>query len=534
MKRTLKKAIKFCLYFSLLTPLITIKATYFPFVFSKAVFFQVVVQIAFVFYLVLIFKEPKYGPQSDLMTIGLLVYFGILVVTTLSAVCPERAFWSTQERMTGVFNLLHLGGFFVLLKGVFKTRKEWLNFFRFFMLVAGVTALITFFRLDAKLPSPLGNPGFLANYLIFALFFALWLFFEDKNFCLRVAYAGLIGLSIFIMYKTGRRAPLGGVFGGLIIFLFLQTLFLKSKKKWLTVILALLLIGVLLLMMRGVILKDLWQRFLKSSKPREISWGISWQAFKEKPFLGWGPENYLYAFSRHFIPEYAKHTSRWFDKAHNQYFEALVTTGVFGLLSYLFLFAFTLWNLYQKRDWALLALIPAHMFNNFFWFDTTVSLIPLFMVFAFSSFSLQKQKSRKEQTEKRFKFLLLVLVPVLGAAFYWGNLRPFLASQALAQDNVPKAISFETFVNYEARAHLADMAFSSDEPEVVIFAKNEMEKEIEKRPHNPKLYIYLTRLYYRLGEFEKAERAAERALETAPNRPDLKELLLRVEEAGAE
>src|SRR3990167_3941037 len=50
------------LYASLAMPFIVTKFTLFPFVFGKAVFFQIVIEIALVFWVALILLYPKYRP----------------------------------------------------------------------------------------------------------------------------------------------------------------------------------------------------------------------------------------------------------------------------------------------------------------------------------------------------------------------------------------------------------------------------------------------------------------------------------------
>ncbi len=532
MKGFLQKTIKAGLYLLLLTPLFLIKGTYFPFVFSKAVYFQVLVEFLLFLYLILIFLEPTFRPKIGALSAALLIYFAVLALTTITALCPTRAFWSTQERMTGLFNLLHLGGFFILLKAMFKTKKEWLRFFRFFVFVAVVVALLSFFRLKAKTPSPLGNPGFLATYLLFSVFFGLFLCGKDKNIFLRGTYLFLIALSVFLMYEKERRAGLAALFVGVFTFSFLKALSFKGKKRWLAFGMVLLLLAGLFLVARGVILKEIRAQFLRGSKPREISWGISWSAFKEKPFLGWGPGNYLYAFSKNFNPEYARYTKRWFDKAHNEFLEALTTSGVFGFFSYVSLFVLSGLKLLRKKEYALFSLIPAYVFNNLFWFDVTSTLIPLFVLFAFSEFE-QKNKKKEGREAGNLKFLPLLLIPLLFVSFYLGNLKPFRASKALARGEFEEAISLNTFVSYEARKELAEVARKSEDAEVVLFARREIEEAVRKRPEDPKLYIHLTYLRFRLGDLEGAIEAAENALESAPQRPDLKELLSQVEKEAA-
>lgn len=126
------------------------------------------------------------------------------------------------------------------------------------------------------------------------------------------------------------------------------------------------------------------------------------------------------------------------------------------------------------------------------------------------------------------KYFLLILIPFLVYLVYWGNIKPLLASQAIDRGDIVKTLSYKTFVSYEARKVLAEQALESNDFELVWFAKEQMEENVKERPFDCKSYILLSNLYYRFGEIEKAKLAIQKALELAPNRPDLQELLIEV------
>jgi Tfp pilus assembly protein PilF len=122
------------------------------------------------------------------------------------------------------------------------------------------------------------------------------------------------------------------------------------------------------------------------------------------------------------------------------------------------------------------------------------------------------------------KYSIFLLVPVLIYVLYWGNIKPLLASQAAVRGKAQKALSYHTFVNHEIRKTLAQQALKSDNGKFVLFAVKEMEQNVKERPLDVKSYILLSHLYYRLRQNEKARWAAERALELAPKREDVKSL----------
>lgn len=130
-----------------------------------------------------------------------------------------------------------------------------------------------------------------------------------------------------------------------------------------------------------------------SVRGRLITWGIAWRGFWDHPFLGWGPENFLYLFNQHFDPRLpaAGLDQDWFDRAHNQPLETLATAGMAGLAGYL-LFLALVWRhlLHLRRAGAIshplfsaaAALLLAYLVQNLFLFDHPTSLMMFFFCLA--------------------------------------------------------------------------------------------------------------------------------------------------------
>ena len=84
---------------------------------------------------------------------------------------------------------------------------------------------------------------------------------------------------------------------------------------------------------------------------RMVIWQIAIDGFKERPLLGWGPENFSYTFDKHYNP---KHYSiiagfgAWYDRAHNIFLDYLNQAGILGLLSFLGIFAAFYWCFFKK------------------------------------------------------------------------------------------------------------------------------------------------------------------------------------------
>jgi len=351
----LKKIIQIGVYLTLFIPLLVSPSTLYPFIFSKAIAFQIIVEIIFILWLILL-AQGKIQLVWTKINIALLGFFIILILSTLLSLDIRQSFWSSAERMTGLFNWLHFALYFLILSTIFKDYKWLLRVSLFASIVVSVWSLIDW---RGRLFGPFGNPGFLACYLLFHVLFALYLFARDSNLFWRIAYILITFLNLIVFYFTHTRGAYYGLFVGLLLFALLFAL-RRSKK-----IGFILLIGFILIGSFGVY----WQRarFLSFEEARIISWKISWDAFKERPVLGWGLENYVLAFAKHYNPDWP--ITEWFDKAHSNLWEFAVTTGALGLISYLSLFFAA----------GLSPILIAYFIMQLFWIDMTATLMLFFI-----------------------------------------------------------------------------------------------------------------------------------------------------------
>ncbi|MFH1392214.1 MAG: hypothetical protein ABIG90_00830, partial [bacterium] len=182
----LEKIIKIGVYLGLFIPLLISRSTLFPYIFGKAIAFQVIIEILFILWLILL-AQNKIKISWSKINIALLAFFAVLILSTLLSLDITRSFWSTTERMTGLFNWLHFGLYFLILSTIFnpplnsplaKGGKQggsliWL--LRISLFVSVIVSIWSLADWQARLFGPLGNPGFLACYLLFHIFFALYL-----------------------------------------------------------------------------------------------------------------------------------------------------------------------------------------------------------------------------------------------------------------------------------------------------------------------------------------------------------------------
>ena len=116
-------------------------ATFFPYIVGKALYIRALVEIAFVFWLVLAFWYPSHRlPRSWIVPI-LGVYVFIVLLSSLTGVSPQRSLWSTYERMQGWIDLAHWFAFTVVMVSVFRSFRDWRALLQFNLGVSFIMGL---------------------------------------------------------------------------------------------------------------------------------------------------------------------------------------------------------------------------------------------------------------------------------------------------------------------------------------------------------------------------------------------------------
>ncbi len=477
------KISRFFLYLVPLGIVLVTRSTLFPFIVGKYVWFRSLIGLALVFFLLgLLFnreadfywKRLKKVVQSPLF-IAVSVFIAAFLLATFFGIDPAFSFWSNFERGEGGLQILNLYVFFVLLFALFRNESDWRKLFWVFLLSAllmvlyGIGASLKYVDaeiIEKHLPDKgteyilsgrggplyqtfksfigpsfsasgyrfqgsIGNPAYVATYLIFSLFFAGYLLFSKLKLLGKgQKFTLIIGILIFGAFFL--LAATRGSFVGLGVGVFVGFLYLAFKSKiWRKYILGAL---ALLIILSSSLIYFRESPFVKSIpgsrifdisfsaetfQHRTIMWGIAWEGFKERPIFGWGPESYLLVFSKHYNPDYftpGKGYGAWFDRAHSVIFDYLAATGIIGLLSYIGIFIVFFWQLVKKRtsalisknqhesasiggEWAptlkalMIALPVAYLVQGLVLFDVSATYIPLFAFLSFAAYKFQERTS---------------------------------------------------------------------------------------------------------------------------------------------
>ncbi|MEK7188173.1 MAG: O-antigen ligase family protein [Patescibacteria group bacterium] len=401
---------KWFLYAAFFSVIIVITGTFFPFIGGKYYFFRTMVSLSLIAWLLWWAfqgkKEDSDRVIKDLLSRPLFLAVSLFVLMFLSAALfahdPNGAFWSNFERGEGAFQMLHYYAFFVLSIVLFQKKSDWEWAMKLslgaacLMILYGVLAYLFLYNqswfcsvdfkgqitscngfisrmispyqglprenipktlsglfLNNRFQGSLGNPAYVAPYLMFTMAYALFLWslhrFKSKH--LETAlYFGLIAIFFaFFIFSQTRGTFLGILAAGFVFLVYLFISHRPSRKKTGGVLLVGL-IGAAIVFSLGdrpfiqqLPIGRLFNISLteRTAQTRLWTWNSAWQGFLDRPLLGWGPENFSSVFdkhfdARHFVPGEA--TETWFDRAHSILFDYLAETGLLGFLSFLGMF----------------------------------------------------------------------------------------------------------------------------------------------------------------------------------------------------
>ena len=420
----------------LLTPLVITKSTYFPFVVGKALYWRTLVEIVFALWVLLAVQTPSYRPPRS----WLLVLLGAILACSMLAagfgVSFQRSFWSTYERMDGVLDLVHQFAFALVVISVFRDWASW-RVLLTMSLVASVLvvllAVASYLELDVpfygelkerdhpRIGGVLGNATYLASYCavngLVALGFLVQALFapgsrgaggDPWTWATRLFWLVAAALNFYALTLTDSRGVLVGLSGGGAVLAIGAILMTRARWRWMALVALLVLGGVaagvavsftqpdqpselaestLLSRVLGVSLDDV------SSRSRLLAWRAGIEGFAARPWLGWGPDNFLAVFGRYVVdgfPQLEIH-----DRAHGELVEEAATKGLLGLASYLLFWVFVIYVL--LRAWSADASVLTLQ-------DRTLAL---FVGAALASYFLQSQ-TLFDTTVLNLQYLLLV------------------------------------------------------------------------------------------------------------------------------
>jgi O-antigen ligase len=383
-----KRLTKWYMYVAVFAVLVVVNSIFFPFIGGKDYFFRFAVELGLIAFVLWWAFEAKEGEAKQLikstfkkpLVIAVSAFVAAEMLACIFALDAHAAFWSNYERGEGGFQMLHYYVFFLLLIFFFQHEEDWKNLFKFSLIAAagmigyGVMANLgypTFISpytggappvgwlhllIAGRFEGSLGNPAYVAPYLMFSMFFAAYLWIASKiagklTKAKAWGYGVLIAIFVIFFWLSQTR----GAFLGLAAALFVGALYLgfagsRTVRKW-----SMLTLGILVVLGLGIyaVRNEPFINNIPGGRLLQISfsdssaqtrfwvWGSAWKGFLERPIFGWGPENFTAVFDKYFNPNFfvpGTNAETWFDRAHSVFFDYLSETGIVGFLAYISIF----------------------------------------------------------------------------------------------------------------------------------------------------------------------------------------------------
>ncbi len=434
----------------LTAPLWVSNSFIFPYVHLKNIFFRVLV-LALLVPLIWYWLERKTKSKKHNYIFYAWCFFLLVVaLAAVSGVNPVNSWWGSWERMDGVVNILLIILYFVLLAVAGQSRRDWLNLMRVSLATAVAVALYGLITHGLNIAnnqwSTLGNSAFLGFYMLLNIGLAVISAVIDKNKAWRWAY-GLTALFLWlVMLGAASRAPILGWLVGLVVGgLFYLPVAGKKFRYYFVGSLA------VLVLLAGAVVSNREASWVKqvhfldrlahisrtdsTTSNRLLVWQSGWQAFKDRPLLGWGPENFTYGINKYYNPQISE---QWFDRAHNFIIDYLATSGILGLLAYLGVWAmagYLIWR-YRQQNYLLASIlagwVSAYLFTRLFVFDTLNSWLVVMLFLAYLNW-LNKGGQTEEYKlnnlkDKAYYFILAAAALVAVVGIYFTAVKPARAN----------------------------------------------------------------------------------------------------------
>jgi O-antigen ligase/Tfp pilus assembly protein PilF len=411
-------AVRYGLCFVFVIPFIVVLNYLYPWVAGKIWGFELMVEILFPLWVALAMRRREFRPATNLFFWAVLIYFAVATVSMIFGDMPSRSLWSKPDRLTGMFFQYHLLAFFLMAGTAwrgFLTKAAALS-----VAVAAASALYGVFGGDnsGRGSASFGNPDYLGQFLVPHVFLAAWLLWHNRGNYWRVACGLAIPVLLWGIYATRSRGALLGLALGVLTGLVLAAIKGRGRLRKgafiglaSLVVLALAYLGAnKWLPTRSWLYNHRYsiQSLQESTGSRSLLLTNVVKGIKERPILGWGPENFESAYYFYYDPvtiKFSDYETRQ-DRPHNLALGVIVELGIIGFLAYAAVFLFG-WRLALKREGdeerlagaALVLALVSHLATNLFLFETTTSYVNLFVMLALLAVFVAPQVESGEDSE---------------------------------------------------------------------------------------------------------------------------------------
>ncbi len=552
---------------------------FFPYITGKNFMFRILVEIMTGAWLALAICIPRYRPRRSFILGAFALFIVIIAIADAQGVNAFKSFWSNFERMDGWITIAHTFLFVLVAACVLDSEKLWRRLFEWslgvsvFISLYGLTDVITgagSTNLLSRIDLTFGNPIYLAAYMLFHIFIAALLWCQmwttrakGSRLWLSIWYGAVILLDTATMLFTGTRGTMLGLIGGALVAIFLFAYSADSSRRLrrlaVGIFVAMVIAGGGLWLARGTtfvqrvgFLNRLSSLSLSddTTMARLLNIDMAWKGVQERPILGWGQENYAIVFDKYYDPRmYAQ--EQWFDRVHNIIFDWWIAGGTLGLLSYLSIFAATLWVVWRKGVFTsaersiLIGLLAGYFIHNLTVFDNVTSYILFAMVLGYISY--RETAARKLSTvfetdimpQRALPVIAVAAIIIAGVSVWAINAQALAANEALIAAISPQqggieqnlvlfkqAISYGTYGTQEAREQLTQAATEVVQANVPVAVKqefvqtavDELALQSAASPLDARFPLFSGTVLDTAGDHQDAFTQLERAHELSPGK----------------
>ena len=326
--------------------------------------------------------------------------------------------------MHGVVELAHWCAFALVAASVFRSFSDWRLLLTANLAVGSIVSVLALsrhlglidwnfvFSEPVRIGSTLGSPLFLGTFAVMTAGLGAALLLLPGTASgfwaiprIRYVLAGLVVLNLAAMWVSGARSALLGastmalVYAGGVLLLDRRSATLKAALGVLGVIVIVSAAG-LMSGRLGIATEHnvMFKRLASAASGENTSVNnrlntlrLGLEAYRERPVLGWGQENFRSAWGRYVTEE--QYSGRTVDQAHNKALDALVSTGTVGFFVYTVLWlglVLTAIRLALAREGAdrsfalaMVAALAGYFVISLFMFDTQSFMLPFAILVGF-------------------------------------------------------------------------------------------------------------------------------------------------------
>lgn len=421
--RSIKHIIIFAILATLLLPLGYTPWTVYPWHFGKTVIFQIIIDILVVLAGIIWTRSNADKWRPDHLD-GLMLLFALsMTVSALAGTDIIHSWWGDMQRAGGVFSWLQFTAFYFLVRIFFTQAEDWGRVRVAVYIAAVLSSLLAIIgpHIDSlhniivpneRLSGLIGNPIFLASYLILPAFWSAadgWREESGKKYL----YWGVSLLCLATIFLTQTRGALLAAIAALPVMAIIYFFISRNRKAriWISVLAVFMLLsaGTGYFIFQNKSAQIAYPRVARlfsislqdtTTSTRLMAWRIAWNGWKERPALGWGPENFINTFDKYYDPGFLKYSfaeTVW-ERPHNYFLEIMNNNGLGGAAAYLAIFLWVLRKLFlaakgapeSKKQIFFIILSggwTAYFIQGLFAFETSNSLQLWFLFSAFAVYA---------------------------------------------------------------------------------------------------------------------------------------------------